>query len=89
MIIGRQVVKTRLKHEKKYSNKLTDFQQRGIILILTNKVFSIKYGIPNGIRTRVPTMRGWCPRPLDDGDIRHHDYKSKPMQLQGLFIMNK
>lgn len=32
LIIGRQVVKTRLKHEKKYSNKLTDFQQRGTIL---------------------------------------------------------
>ena len=22
---------------------------------------------PNGIRTRVSTLRGWCPRPLDDG----------------------
>ena len=25
------------------------------------------YGTPNGIRTRVATLRGWCPRPLDDG----------------------
>src|SRR6202166_1477711 len=25
---------------------------------------------PNGIRTRVSTLRGWCPRPLDDG-ARH------------------
>src|SRR5207342_156479 len=24
-------------------------------------------GTPNGIRTRVSTLRGWCPRPLDDG----------------------
>ena len=24
-------------------------------------------GTPNGIRTRVATLRGWCPRPLDDG----------------------
>ncbi len=32
LIIGRQVVKIRLKHDKKYSNKLTDFQQRGSIL---------------------------------------------------------
>ena len=24
-------------------------------------------GDPNGIRTRVPTLKGWCPRPLDDG----------------------
>ena len=22
---------------------------------------------PNGVRTRVSTLRGWCPRPLDDG----------------------
>ena len=25
---------------------------------------------PNGIRTRVFTLRGWCPRPLDDGAKR-------------------
>src|SRR6185437_6235182 len=25
---------------------------------------------PNGIRTRVATLRGWCPRPLDDGAER-------------------
>jgi hypothetical protein len=24
-------------------------------------------GSPNGVRTRVSTLRGWCPRPLDDG----------------------
>ena len=22
---------------------------------------------PNGIRTRAATLKGWCPRPLDDG----------------------
>ena len=22
---------------------------------------------PNGIRTRVATLKGWCPSPLDDG----------------------
>ena len=27
-------------------------------------------GSPNGIRTRVSTLRGWCPRPLDDGAVR-------------------
>ncbi len=21
------------------------------------------YGVPNGIRTRVATLKGWCPRP--------------------------
>ncbi len=25
------------------------------------------FSSPNGIRTRVSTLRGWCPRPLDDG----------------------
>src|SRR5579872_6765027 len=24
---------------------------------------------PNGIRTRVSTLRGWCPWPLDDGAV--------------------
>ena len=27
-------------------------------------------GVPKGIRTPVPTVKGWCPRPLDDGDPR-------------------
>ena len=26
-------------------------------------------GISNGIRTRVATVKGWSPRPLDHGDI--------------------
>jgi DNA polymerase-4 len=26
---------------------------------------------PNGIRTRAATLRGWCPRPLDDGARLH------------------
>ena len=24
---------------------------------------------PNGIRTRAFTLKGWCPRPLDDGGL--------------------
>src|SRR6202012_1742865 len=27
-------------------------------------------GVPTGIRTPVLTVKGWCPRPLDDGDNR-------------------
>jgi hypothetical protein len=27
-----------------------------------------KSGVPTGIRTPVLTVKGWCPRPLDDGD---------------------
>ena len=26
-------------------------------------------GVPKGIRTPVPTVKGLCPRPLDDGDL--------------------
>ena len=27
------------------------------------------YRTPNGIRTRAATLKGWCPRPLDDGGL--------------------
>ncbi len=27
-------------------------------------------GVPNGIRTRVHSVRGCCPRPLDDRDVQ-------------------
>ena len=27
------------------------------------------WSTPNGIRTRAATLRGWCPRPLDDGGL--------------------
>jgi hypothetical protein len=27
----------------------------------------IVFCTPNGIRTRAATLKGWCPRPLDDG----------------------
>jgi hypothetical protein len=26
---------------------------------------------PNGIRTRAATLKGWCPRPLDDGGLHY------------------
>ena len=29
----------------------------------------LKYGVPTGIRTPVPTVKGSCPRPLDDRDL--------------------
>ena len=28
-----------------------------------------KNGDPNGSRTRVSTVKEWCPRPLDDGVV--------------------
>ena len=31
---------------------------------------------PNGIRTRAATLKGWCPRPLDDGGKKPHPVES-------------
>ena len=31
-------------------------------------------GVPTGIRTPVPTVKGSCPRPLDDGDLKHFSF---------------
>ena len=44
-------------------------------LTVTPKPLRIKgFGVdfqstPNGIRTRAATLKGWCPRPLDDGGL--------------------
>src|SRR5690606_1694570 len=32
------------------------------------RVAVTRIGVPTGIRTPVSTVKGWCPRPLDDGD---------------------
>ncbi len=37
---------------------------------LARQTGSSSFCSPNGIRTRVATLRGWCPRPLDDGAER-------------------
>src|ERR1039457_2355372 len=34
-----------------------------------NKVHQELRSTPNGIRTRAATLKGWCPRPLDDGGL--------------------
>ena len=34
---------------------------------------SLLTGVPTGIRTPVLTVKGWCPRPLDDGDEHHEN----------------
>ena len=34
-------------------------------------------GTPKGIRTPVTTVKGWCPRPLDDGSLELKTIKSK------------
>ena len=48
--------------------------QKYAFLVLNKKASTqnmprlLKYGVPTGIRTPVLTVKGWCPRPLDDGD---------------------
>lgn len=38
-----------------------------IVISAVHRMGSSPICSPNGIRTRVATLRGWCPRPLDDG----------------------
>ena len=42
-------------------------------------------GTPNGIRTRAATLRGWCPRPLDDGGLVVPLRRSQGHNDPGLF----
>ncbi len=49
---------------------------------------SKKLGVPTGIRTPVPTVKGWCPRPLDDGDpgltvLQFHNFTTFRSELTG------
>jgi hypothetical protein len=37
-----------------------------LLTVPKNRIF----GVPTGIRTRVASVKGRCPRPLDDGDLR-------------------
>ncbi len=34
----------------------------------------LSYGVPKGVRTPVPAVKGRCPRPLDDGDLELKSY---------------
>ena len=50
----------------------------------------IPWSTPNGIRTRAATLRGWCPRPLDDGGWSRRIApeilslrRTRPLQLLG------
>src|SRR4029079_6565835 len=42
-------------------------------------------GVPNGIRTRVTNVKGWCPRPLDDGDEANgQERRELPLAASGV-----
>ncbi len=45
----------------------TNWQTSG--LLINGLAVLINYRTPNGIRTRAATLKGWCPRPLDDGGM--------------------
>ena len=34
-----------------------------------SRVFLLRNGSPTETRTPVSTLKGWCPRPLDDGAV--------------------
>ena len=36
------------------------------------------FGAPKGIRIPVPSLKGWCPRPLDDGGTLSKDKGGGP-----------
>ena len=49
-----------------------------------------KIGVPYGIRTRVTSVKGTCPRPLDEGDVRASSSESMvirvfPRERQAVF----
>ncbi len=47
-----------------------DASWRASFVVMSGLVLWLTPGSPNGVRTRASTLRGWCPRPLDDGAKR-------------------
>ena len=50
----------------------TNWQTSGLLingLAVLRLAVLPNYRTPNGIRTRAATLKGWCPRPLDDGGM--------------------
>ena len=43
-------------------------QKRQTRLVGGLKFLDAKFGVPTGIRTPVASVKGRCPRPLDDGN---------------------
>ena len=58
-------------------------------MLIYNDYFP-NYGVPYGIRTRVHTVRGCCPGPLDEGDLRRNwVFFSTHMELQQAVVALK
>ena len=49
----------------RYSNRL-NYHSASAAALCSCEPSAAKLGDPTGIRTPVPTVKGWCPRPLDD-----------------------
>jgi len=61
----------------------TCYASRGVLS--DRRPAGLSRGGPNGIRTRVSTLRGWCPGPLDDGTVASspEDYPRRERRLGG------
>jgi hypothetical protein len=59
----------RERHARGVEHQNTDLETRRVRLVewQPGQFKTVRYGDPNGIRTRVATLKGWSPRPLDDG----------------------
>ena len=55
------------RRKKKMRNYIVENKKATERLLLSD-------GVPTGIRTPVPTVKGSCPRPLDDGDLKHFSF---------------
>ena len=66
--LGREPIKKRIREWRWKSAKdgFSDRRNKN-----SNRMVAKFSGVPTGIRTPVPTVKGLCPRPLDDGDPEH------------------
>src|SRR5487761_979463 len=53
------------------SNSVKIWHFRGVRQITEIYFHQELRSTPNGIRTRAATLKGWCPRPLDDGGLHY------------------
>ena len=53
--------------ETESNRRHKDFQSFALPTELSGRTLLYEYGDPYGIRTRIATVKGWSPEPLDEG----------------------